>query len=73
MPGYLHLIVRNLLCNRRRTILTVFRMTVSLFLLRVLLSVYAAVYQRESSGEQALRLVTRHRVSFGVALPEYYG
>ncbi len=48
-------------------------MTVSLFLLGILLSVYAAFYQRESYGEQALRLVTRHRVSFLVALPEYYG
>ena len=48
-------------------------MTVSLFLLGILLSVYAAFYQRESYDEQALRLVTRHRVSFLVALPEYYG
>ena len=48
-------------------------MTVSLFLLGILLSVYAAFYQRESYDEQALRLVTRHRVSFWVALPEYYG
>ncbi len=73
VPGYLHLIVRNLLRNRRRTVLTVFSMTVSLFLLGILLSVYAVFYQREPYGEQALRLVTRHRVSFLVALPEYYG
>ena len=73
MPGYLHLIVRNFLRNRRRIVLTVFSMTVSLFLLGILLSVYAAFYQRESYGEQAPRLVTRHPVSFLIALPEYYG
>ncbi len=65
--------VKNLLRNRRRTILTILSVAVSILLLGVLLSVYATFYLREPYEEQPLRLVTRHRVAFGVPLPEYYG
>ena len=73
MWKYLPLTFKNLLRNRRRSILTILSLTVSLFLVGVLLSIYAAFFQREVSEEQALRLVTRHRVSLTQALPEYYG
>jgi len=64
--------LKNLLRNRRRTILSVLSVAVSLFLLGVLLSVYAAFYHRPVADEQALRLVTRHKVSLTQAMPIYY-
>ena len=73
MRKYIPFVFKNLLRNRRRTTLTALSMAVSLLLLGILLSVYAAFYQRESYEEQPLRLVTRHRVSFLVPLPQYYG
>lgn len=65
--------LKNLLRNRRRTILTVLSMAASLFLLGTLLSVYAAFYHRETTEGQALRLITRHRVSLTQFLPAFYG
>ncbi len=73
MWKYVPLTFKNLLRNRRRTILTVLSVTISLFLLGVLLSAYAAFYHRDTSPDSALRLITRHRVSLTQALPEYYG
>ena len=73
MWKYIPFTFKNLLRNRRRTILTVLSAAVSLFLLGVLLSVYATFFLREASEEQALRLVTRHRVSLTQLLPEFYG
>lgn len=64
--------LKNLMRNRRRTVLTVLSMSVSLFLLGVLLSVYAAFYHRPVAEAQALRLVTRHKVSLTQAMPIYY-
>ncbi len=66
------LILKNLARNRRRTILTVLSVAVSLFLLAVLLSLYAAFYHRPTADAQALRLVTRHKVSLTQAMPIYY-
>lgn len=70
---FLPLIIKNLLRNRRRTILTVLSVTVSLSLLGFLLTVYAAFYAPNRPEEQVLRLITRHRVSLAQSLPEYYG
>jgi putative ABC transport system permease protein len=67
------LALKNLLRNRRRTLLTFLGVAVSTSLLGVLLSVYSAFYLRESYGEQAIRLITRHKVSYMIRLPEYYG
>lgn len=69
----LGLALKNALRNRRRTLLTVASISISLFLLGVLLSVYHAFYHQEGPPEQALRLVTRNRVSLTFSLPEYYG
>jgi putative ABC transport system permease protein len=73
MWKYLPLTAKNLLRNRRRTILTVMSITVSLFLLGFLLTVYAAFYHRNEPEIRARRLITRHRVSLGQLMPEYYG
>jgi putative ABC transport system permease protein len=70
---YIPFTFRNLLRNRRRTILTVLSVTISLFLLSLLFTVYATFYHRERPAQQALRLITRHKVSLTHPLPEYYG
>ena len=70
---YIPLVFKNLLRNKRRTILAVLSVTVSLFLLVFLLTVYAAFYHPATSDEHYSRLITRHRVSLTQALPEYYG
>lgn len=72
MGKYLRLAFKNSVRNRRRTLLTLLSVGVSLFLLATLVSIYAAFYHREQTPEQALRLVTRHRVSLTFWLPEYY-
>ena len=70
---YIPLVFKNLLRNKRRTILAVLSVTVSLFLLGFLLTVYAAFYHPKTSDEHYSRLITRHRVSLTQRLPEYYG
>jgi putative ABC transport system permease protein len=70
---YIPFTFRNLLRNRRRTILTVLSVSISLFLLSLLFTVYTAFYHRERPPEQARRLITRHKVSLTHVLPESYG
>jgi putative ABC transport system permease protein len=58
------LIFRNVLRNRRRTILTLASSAVSLGLLALLLNIYQAFfYTAAASPTEALRLVCRHKVS----------
>jgi putative ABC transport system permease protein len=58
------LILRNVLRNRRRTILTVASSAVSLSLLALLLNIYQAFfYTASASPTEARRLVCRHKVS----------
>lgn len=68
----LALILKNLLRNRRRTLLTALSVTVATLLMGVLLGVFSAFHLREDYAEQAIRLITRHRVSYFVPLPESY-
>ncbi|MEZ5363468.1 MAG: FtsX-like permease family protein [Bryobacterales bacterium] len=73
MFKFFPLVGKNLFRNSRRTILTVLSVAASLFLLGVLLTVYAAFYFRDTPADQAQRLITRHKVSLTQALPAYYG
>ena len=73
MGKHLFLIWKNLLRNKRRTVLTVFSSAISVFLIGALLSVYALLYAKEVTEDSAQRLVTRHKVSLTQALPYYYG
>ena len=73
MGNHLFLIGKNLRRNTRRTVLTVFSSAISVFLIGALLSVYGMLYHREMAEESALRLITRHRVSLGQAMPYFYG
>ena len=69
---YLSLILKNSLRNRRRSILTIASIAISLCILGVLIAMYRAMFTGEPTPAQALRLVTRHRVSLTQPIPIYY-
>ncbi|MGH9723157.1 MAG: ABC transporter permease [Bryobacteraceae bacterium] len=73
MFRFFPLILKNCLRNRRRTTLTVLSIAASLSLLGVLMALYHAFYFSEPTPAQALRLVTRNKVSLVFPLPEAYG
>jgi putative ABC transport system permease protein len=73
MLQHLPFIARNAVRNRRRSLLTVASVAVSLCLLGVLMAMYyELLYPADSSADQALRLVVHHRVSLAEALPAAY-
>src|SRR5689334_10729440 len=72
MSRYLPLVLKNCWRNRRRTLLTVASIGISMCLLGVMVSLYHAFYLSEPNAEQALRLVVRNRVSLTVAIPLAY-
>jgi putative ABC transport system permease protein len=72
MFRYLPLIVKNCWRNRRRTTLTIASIGVSMCLLGVLMAVYHAFYMSDPTPDQALRLVTRNRVSLTFPIPLFY-
>ena len=72
MFRFIPLIFKNSFRNRRRSILTVLSMGASLCLLGILFSLYQALFLGEPSPSQALRLITRHRVSLTNFLPASY-
>ena len=64
------LIFRNVLRNRRRSLLTLASSAVSLALLALLIAIFQGFfYGEDSSPSEALRLVCRHRVSLTQSLP----
>lgn len=72
MFRYLPLVLKNSWRNKRRTILTVVSIGISMCLLGVMIAMFHAFYISRPSAEQALRLVTRNRVSFTVFIPRSY-
>ena len=73
MFRHLSLIFRNSLRNHRRSLLTIISIAVSLCLLGLLVAIYRAFFFSDPTPDQALRLVTRHRVSLANPLPASYG
>src|SRR5216117_1580019 len=69
---YLRLIFRNVVRNRRRTILTVLSITMSLFLISTLKTLLDELENPPTTPESAKRLFTRHKVSLGVMMPLAY-
>ncbi len=69
---YLRFLLKNLLRNRRRTILTVTSIAVSLFLVTTMRTVLTELGGPPETPESALRLITRHRVSLANFLPIAY-
>lgn len=58
--------------NKRRSILTVLSMAVSLVLLSIMLCLWRSFYIDKGAPDSALRIVTRHKVSLANFLPIYY-
>jgi putative ABC transport system permease protein len=64
------LMVTNTFRNRRRSVLTISSIAVSLCLLGMLMAMYRALFlNTEASPAQALRLITHHRVSITQPMP----
>lgn len=72
MIRHLPFILKNSLRNRRRSILTIVSIAASLCLLGLLLAIYHSFYYTEATPDQALRLITRNRVSLANPLPLSY-
>jgi len=72
MFRYFSLAYKNSVRNKRRSILTISSMAVSLCLLGVLIAIYHALFYGEATPGQALRVVVRHKVSLGNPLPVAY-
>jgi putative ABC transport system permease protein len=72
MFRYLSLVIKNALRNRRRSVLTICSVAASLCLLGVFMAIYHAFYFSEPTPEQALRLVTRNRISLANIMPISY-
>ncbi len=68
----LRLLLTNVLRNRRRSILTVTSIAVSLFLVATLLTVLSELENPPQTPASALRLICRHRVSMTNFLPKAY-
>ena len=68
----LPLILRNVLRNKRRTILTILSIGVSLFLISTLRTMLASLESPPLTPESAKRVVTRHQTSLGNPLPIAY-
>jgi putative ABC transport system permease protein len=66
------LIFRNCFRNRRRSLLTIISIAASLCLLAMLLTIYHTFFYTEATPDQAMRLVTRNRVSLANPLPLSY-
>ena len=69
---YLPLILKNCWRNRRRTLLTIVSIGVSMCLLGVMIALFHAFYLSEPQEDQALRLVVRNKVSLTVPIPLAY-
>ncbi|MGA7908989.1 MAG: FtsX-like permease family protein [Candidatus Sulfotelmatobacter sp.] len=65
-------VTKNALRNKRRSILTVASIGVSLLLLTFMMTLWHGFYIDKGSAESARRLVTRHRVSLTFDLPGFY-
>jgi putative ABC transport system permease protein len=69
---FLPLILRNVFRNKRRTILTILSIGVSLFLISTLRTMLASLESPPMTPESAKRLVTRHQTSLTNPLPIAY-
>jgi putative ABC transport system permease protein len=69
---YLPLVLKNCWRNRRRTVLTIASIGISMCLLGVVVAMYHAFYLSSPPPSQAMRLVTRNRISLTVSMPLAY-
>ena len=69
---FLRLILRNTLRNRRRTLLTILSISMSLFLISTLRTLLAALEAPPMTPDSAMRVVTRHQTSLANMMPISY-
>jgi putative ABC transport system permease protein len=69
---YLHLILRNLMRNRRRTLLTVFSIAVSLFIFSALVSMPTVANRVLADNASSLRIATHNKAGLAYFMPEAY-
>jgi putative ABC transport system permease protein len=70
IQNFLPMIARNSFRNRRRSLLTIGSLAISLCLLGLLMAMYKALFfGGEVTPAQALRIVTRHKVSLTQPMP----
>ena len=69
MLRFLPLVLKNCWRNRRRTLLTIASISVSMCLLGVMIAMYHALYLSDATPEQALRVVTRNKISLTQPMP----
>lgn len=70
IKNFLPMIARNSFRNRRRSLLTIGSLAISLCLLGLLMAMYRALFfGGEVTPAQALRIVTRHKVSLTQPMP----
>src|SRR4030095_3234377 len=62
------LVLKNILRNKRRTVLTILSLVVSLFLIITLATVLTE-FDKNTDQSSPLRLVSRHSVSLGFTMP----
>jgi len=72
MFKFFPLACKNTLRNKRRSILTISSIAVSLCLFGVLIAMYHALFMQQPTPGQALRLVVRHKVSLAQVIPFAY-
>jgi len=73
MFRFLPLILKNCWRNRRRTLLTIASVSISMCLLGVMIAVFHGLYMSDPTPEEALRVVTRNKISLTQPLPQSYG
>jgi len=69
MFKYFSLAFKNVFRNKRRSVLTISSIAVSLCLFGVLIAMYHALFLSQPTPGQALRLVIRHKVSLAQVIP----
>ena len=69
---YVPLVLKNCWRNRRRTTLTIVSLGISMCLLGVVIAMFHALFMAKPQANQALRLVTRNRISIAVLMPSSY-
>jgi putative ABC transport system permease protein len=69
---FLPLILRNTFRNRRRTILTILSISMSLFLISTLRTLLESLENPPLTPDSATRVITRHQTSLGNSMPIAY-
>jgi len=70
---FLHLILRSLLRSKRRTVLTVLSLAVSVFLVAILQSILGTLDSFANNPDSSSRIAVRHKTSLANVMPLRYG